>query len=196
MPKKSLPFLSGQKVLLRPIEPEKDAANVTRWVNDPEVTYFMFYGQLPLSLAEAKKFLDTEGNSHHALTFIVSDKKTGREIGFAGLYEIDWISQRAEFRVLLGEKDFWSKGCGTEISELLTWFGFDRLNLHRIDLGVTSNNKGAIRAYEKAGYEYEFTRTDFMYRNSIWYDADFMVMFRDRYYKKFFKAHQKKFGVK
>ncbi|MDP3729468.1 MAG: GNAT family protein [bacterium] len=189
------PFLSSDKIVLRPLDPQKDAADVMRWINDPEVTQFMFYGQLPSHYEHTTAFLRAMDNPEHTnIVFTVLDAATKKSIGFAGLYEIDWISRRAEFRILIGEKDFWGKGYGTEITQLLTWFGFDRLNLNRIDLGVTSDNKGAITTYTRAGFVYEFTRKQFMYRNSRYYDADFMVLFRDQYYDKFFEEHNKKYG--
>lgn len=193
----STPFLSGANVILRPLEPKADAAHVARWINDPIVTHLMFYGQLPVSEEATLGFLEkmTEpGNVH--IPFMVLDKKSHTPVGFAGFYEIDWISRRAEFRILLGETSFWGKGYGTEVAELLTWFGFDRLNLYRLDLGVTADNSAARRVYEKAGYEQECVRKDFMYRNGRYYDAVFMVLFRDRYLKKYAETYSARFTQK
>lgn len=187
------PFLQSEHATLVPLQPEADAPEVMRWLNDPEVTYFMFYGQRPLNLSRAQKFLEAQDDSNVNIVFMICDRKRGNKIGLAGLYGIDWIARRAEFRILIGDKNMWGKGYGTEVTELLTWFGFDRLNLRRVDLGVTAENKGAIKAYAKAGYAHECTRKDFLYRNGRYYAVHYMAIYRDEYDKKFAKAHAARF---
>src|SRR3989344_46939 len=194
--KENRPFLMSERLSLVPVDPAIDAEYIYRWLNDPEVTYFMFYGQRPLNIERARKFLEAQDDPQQNMVFMVVNKKNKRKIGFAGLYGIDWIGRRAEFRILVGEKAMWGQGYGTEVTELLTWFGFDRLNMHRLDLGVTSENKRGSKAYERAGYIYEFSRKDFMYRNGRYYDADYMAIFRDVYEKKFAATHAKRFGVR
>ena len=189
------PFLMSERVSLVPMDPSTDAEYVCRWFNDPEVTYFMFYGQLPLNLERTRKLLELQNDGKENLVFMIVLKDGGLKIGLTGLYDIDWISRRSEFRILIGNKSIWGKGYGAEVTELLTWFGFDRLNMNRIDLGVTSLNKNAIKTYQNAGYEHEFTRKDYMYRNSRYYDANFMVIFHSTYEKKFSAKHAKRFGL-
>lgn len=192
----SRPFLEGELISLVPMEPTADAEPAYRWLNDPEVTYFMFYGQRPLNLEQTRKFLESQNSEAENMVFTITDKKNGSKIGLAGLYGIDWISRRCEYRILIGEKSAWGRGYGTEVTELLTWFGFDRLNMNRIDLGVTALNEGAIKAYRHAGYEHEFARKDYMYRNGCYYDVSFMTIFRTHYDDKFSAKHKKRFGGK
>jgi len=189
-------FLKGEKVFLRPIEMKNlpvIARFIASWINDEIVTYYMFTGQKPLNLkqviAEFKKQLEDEKN----IIFLVTDIKSKKAIGYAGLYEINPTARKAEFRILIGKKDFWGKGYGTETTELITYYGFDRLNLNRIYLGYVADNKGAGRSYEKSGYVYEGTLKEEIYRNSQYYDAIRMAILRENYYKKFYKTHLKKF---
>lgn len=192
-------FLQGEKVLLKPIEIndlKKLAKLITRWVNDNLVTYYMFTGQTPKNSKQVytdfKKLLESE----HNIIFLVLDKKTKQPIGYTGLYELNHTTRKAEFRILIGEIDFWGKGLGTEVTELLTYYGFDRINLNRIYLGFTSDNKGAKKAYKKAGYRFEGTLKQDIYRNSRYYDSKRMAILRDDYYKKFYKNHKNKFSIK
>ena len=75
---------------------------------------------------------------------IVEEKESGNVMGMAGLYAINPTARKAEFRILLG--DHRGKGLGTEITKLLVQYAFERLNLHRVYLGVTSANKSEIRS--------------------------------------------------
>lgn len=184
---------------MRPIEIEELpqlSKLIAKWINDGIVTYYMFTGQKPQNseqiVQDFKKQLDSGNN----VIFLVVDSETEKPIGYAGLYDINHTARKAEFRVLIGEKDFWGKGLGTEITELLTFYGFDRLNLNRIYLGFTADNKGAAGAYGKAGYNHEGVLKQDIYRNSRYYDTVRMAILRDEYYKNKYQEHQKKFSIK
>lgn len=189
-------FLSGGKATLRPVESE-DYSFIHESLNDPKNTRYMFYGQLPMNLGQVKDMIGAQVASPLNAIFMVNVDSQGGGgtifCGFAGLYGIHQTARSAEFRIFL-DRAVWGKGVGTEVTELLTFYGFDRLNLHRIWLGVTSENKGAVRTYEKAGYTVEGVLRDDIYRNSRYYDSVRMAILRDEYYAKFFEAHKKRFA--
>ncbi len=189
-------FLKGEKVFLRQIEVEEIpeiAKLFSRWINDEIVTYFMFTGQKPQNSEQIAGQLRKELKEENNVIFLVIDLKSKKPVGYAGLYDINFTARKAEFRVLIGEKDFWGKGYGTEITELVTYYGFDRLNLNRIYLGYTADNQSAGKAYERAGYKYEGTLKEDIYRNSRYYDSIRMAILREDYYQKFYKQHSKRF---
>lgn len=187
------PFLGGKLVFLRPVE-RGDFGIIAKWINDPAVTYYMFYGQLPTNLEQVERLIEEQISLSKNVVFMVCGRKTGKPIGFAGLYDIHLTARKAEFRILIGERRFWGRGYGTEVTELLTFYGFDRLNLHRIYLGVTDANKGAVRAYEKAGFIREGVLRDDIYRNSCYCDSVRMAILRDDYYRRFYKKHARRFS--
>ncbi len=186
-------FLAGERVALRPLTVEA-AAVLATWMNDEEVTHFMFTGQRPMTAAQVAEEVRRQTENPANTVFLVEDRETRTPIGYAGLYDIHPTVRKAEFRVLLGEKEFWNRGYGTEVTELLTFYGFDRLNLNKVWLGVTDENKGAARAYEKAGFRVEGQLRQELYRNSRYYDAIRMSVLRDEYYPDMHKAHAKRFG--
>lgn len=185
-------FLQGQKTGLRSYT-AADFALVAKWLNDPEVTYYTFSGQLPATLEQTTASLEEQLASPRNVMFIVCDLANGNAVGFAGLYEIHPTSHSAEFRVFLGEPGFRGKGFGTETAELLMFYGFDRLNLHRVFLGANAENVGGTRAYEKAGFKHEGRQRDVIYRNSRYYDGVYMGVLRDEYYASLYEAHRKRF---
>lgn len=192
-------FLTGEKIILKQVEIKdlkKMSKLAVKWVNDGVVTYYLFTGQTPKNSEQIfndfKKLLD----SHENVIFLVVDKKTKKPIGYAGLYEINMTARKAEFRVFILEKSFWGKGLGTEVTELLTFYGFDRLNLNRIYLGFTADNKGAGKAYEKAGFKKEGILRQDIYRNSQYYDSVRMAILRVEYYKKQYSEHKNRFSIK
>ena len=84
----------------------------------------------------------------------------------------------------------------TILMALMLWYGFDRLNLHRIFLNVVAENVGAVRSYEKAGYQKEGVMRDEMYRNSRFYDMVKMAVLRDDYYAKWHGSYNRKFSFR
>jgi RimJ/RimL family protein N-acetyltransferase len=185
-------FLRGELVVLRSVD-EADAPVVLSWMSDEVVTYYMFTGQRPMTSLQAAEELRRQTDSGSNTVFMVEDLKTRRPVGLAGLYDIHPAARKAEFRVLLGEKECWNKGYGTEVTELLTFYGFDRLNLNRIWLGVTAENRGGVRAYQKAGYREEGRLREDLYRNSRYYDSIRMSILRSEYYPDLYKKHAQRF---
>lgn len=187
-------YLQTEKILLRPYK-EDDLHLLHVWFNDPEVTYFMFTGQKPTTIDQVGEIMKKDVNANNVIMVAV-DKETSDVFGLVGLYEIHDTAKKAEMRIIIGNKDYWGKGYGTELSELINYYGFDRLNLHRIFLGFTASNQAAKRAYEKAGYIEEGVLCDDIYRNSQYYDSIRMAILRDDYYEKYYEDHKKRFSIK
>ncbi len=54
---------------------------------------------------------------------------------------------------MIGDKDYWGKGYGTDAMRVLMRLAFDRMNLHRLWLQVHDFNQRAIASYEKCGFK-------------------------------------------
>ena len=187
-------FLHGDLITLRPYEPS-DASRIFAWVNNPAVTHYMFTGQFPMTEAQVTEMLTHNSTERSIAFFTITDKKTGEAIGYVGLFDIHPTAHKAEMRILIGNIEYWGKGYGTQAVELATYYGFDRLNLHRIFLGFTHVNDAAKGAYERAGYVHEGVLRDDIFRNSRYYDTVRMGLLRDEYYEKKYPDHQKRFSV-
>ena len=188
-------FLSGERVDLRPLTSE-DAHVLASWMNNDEVTHVMFTGQRPMTVEQLAGEIRQQTENLANTVFLIEDRKTKRPIGYAGLYDVHPTARKAEFRILIGAQEFWNNGYGTEVTELLTFYGFDRLNLNKVWLGVIEENRGAVRAYEKAGFREEGRLRQELYRNSRYYDAIRMSILRDEYYPAMHATHAKRFGVR
>ena len=53
---------------------------------------------------------------------------------------------------MIGDKESWGKGYGTEVARLMLDYGFTCLGLHNISLWVHAENERGIRAYRRAGF--------------------------------------------
>jgi diamine N-acetyltransferase len=140
----------GEKVALGPHR--KDLLPLYgRWVNDFAVSYTLSRVR-PYTLEQEEEWYAGANTNKAAVGFTAYERATLRPIGTAGLHKIDYINSTAEFGIVIGERDCWGQGYGTEITRLTLDYGFTGLNLHSILLEVFSFNERAIRAYTRAGF--------------------------------------------
>ena len=113
-------FMEGETCSINPLEIDH-YQRVWEWMMDPEVTKYMFYGQRPQTLEDTEKFI-SDGLSGENDLFVI---RTSMEneigpcdelVGFTGLYSISLTARSAEFRILIGNKEQWGKGIGTEVT--------------------------------------------------------------------------------
>lgn len=178
------PFIAGNSIHLRGIE-KTDLERMARWSNDSEVTQYMVMGTVPnsgpiycswKSVYEEYELLQ---ESEKDVVFAIIEKVSGDMIGLVGLYNISWIPRHAELRIVIGEKDCFGRGYGTEAIMLVVKYAFEKLNLNKVHLGVNANNVRAIKAYKKAGFVEEGVLRDYIYRNGRYYDAMMMCVIRE-----------------
>jgi ribosomal-protein-alanine N-acetyltransferase len=176
------PFIEGEKIYLRGLEKNDLAGNMFQWANDSEVTYYMFMGAMPNTIEQLEEEYEQLMKSSKDVVFAIIDKKSDTHIGNGGLYLINYISRAGEFRIIIGEKEYWNRGYGTEATKLTVSYGFERLNLNSIFLGVNAEHLSAIKAYQNAGFVKEGTMRQMIYRNGRYYDAVRMSILRGEYF--------------
>lgn len=146
-------FLRGERVALRPLEPE-DLEPCLRWINDPEILQYVSRVH-PMHREREREWLAGLGKSESDAVFGIALADGGRLVGSCGLHKIRLPNRSAELGILIGETEFQGQGLGAESVRLLCGYGFDWLGLHRIELRVYAYNRRAIRCYEKCGFRRE-----------------------------------------
>jgi ribosomal-protein-alanine N-acetyltransferase len=174
-------FISGEKVYLRALAREDLSGPMLGWSNDEEVTRYMYRGWRPSRIDELETEFDKTINSNKDIEFAICDKAKGTHIGVAGIHDIDWLARNGEYRIMIGDKNYWGKGCGTETAQMVIRYAFEKLNLHRLGLGVNAEDKRAIKSYEKAGFVHEGISREVVFRNNKYYDAVRMGIIRRDY---------------
>jgi [ribosomal protein S5]-alanine N-acetyltransferase len=176
------PFIVGEHLYLRGLTRDDLGGNMFNWANDAEVTRYMFMGAVPNTPQSLEREYDSLAASQNDVVLAVVDTATDAHIGNTGLYAINWISRLAEYRIIIGEKDYWGRGYGTEAARLTVAYGFEKLNLNCIFLGVNAEHAAAIRSYEKAGFVHEGKMRQIIYRNGRYYDGVRLSMLREEYF--------------
>ena len=143
--------LKGKKVMLRSHR-LSDAPTYVKWFNDPEVHKFIFVREM--NLKEERKWIRNVKKDKFKHNFAIETKE-GILIGSVGIDILSKRDSRGSFGIIIGEKEYWSKGYGTETTRLVLDYGFKKLKLNRIELGVFEYNKRAIQVYKKMGFKLE-----------------------------------------
>jgi ribosomal-protein-alanine N-acetyltransferase len=174
-------FVGGSKIYLRPLCREDLNECYLGWLNDPEVTRYMETGVFPTTMEELEKYYEEVTNSHQQVIFAVIDKKSGQHVGNVKLGPIHWVHRKATLGIMIGVKELWGTGIGTEATRLAVEYGFYRLNLQRVDLGVFADHESAVRCYKKIGFEVEGRFRDGLFQDGEYKDRLWMGLLRSDY---------------
>ena len=165
----------GEKCRLRPIKME-DLLQSVIWRNDPEVRDNIQGFRYPVSEEMESKwlksFIETSGTDRAG--FAIEDLKDNGLVGFVFLNNIDLINKQAKLGTVLGNREKWGFGFGTESSKLICDYGMKMLGLHRIWVEILSDNKASIRMCEKIGFVQEGMMKDHFFTNNKFHDVVFM----------------------
>lgn len=176
--------LVGERIYLSPKNVE-DVEIFTKWMNDFYVTDYTGRSSKTMTLQEEKEYL--EKNDNNKSTFAIIDIETDKIIGTLGLHDVDHINRTATLGIFIGDRDYWSKGYGTEAIQLLLDFGFNYLNLNNIDLSLMEFNQRALKCYQKCGFRESGRRRKCKFINGKYWDSIHMDIlaeeFQDTYIK-------------
>ena len=133
----------------------------SEWVKDPEITRYLEIRRNPPAAESIPDFVANSDKSENDLLcgiFLAGDE---RHIGNIKLGPLDRTNRRATMGLLIGEKDCWGKGYGTEAIRALSLHGLQELHLNRISAGAYRGNGGSIKAFVNAGYREEGVLRDY-----------------------------------
>lgn len=108
----------------------------------------------------------------------IVDEPTNILIGYAGISAINTVDRNGEFFILIGDKAYWRQGVATRVTPQIVEWGFTQLGLHRVFLTASSDNPGALKAYEKAGFVFEGQMKDAFFRAGKFSDKIIMGIVR------------------
>ena len=159
--------LIGERIYLSPRNNE-DIEKFTEWLNDFETTDYLGRSGILTTLDGEKKYL--EQNSSQEASFVIVTIKDNKMIGTVSLENINHINRCATLGIFIGDKEFRSKGYGTEAIRLILEYGFKYLNLHSIRLDLLSANKRAHKCYLKCGFKDTGSSREEIFLNGKYYD--------------------------
>lgn len=159
--------LVGDRIYLSPRNTE-DYEKFTEWLNDFETTDYLGRSGNIITLNEEKKYLE---NSNSVASFVIVTLDSDKMIGTVSLESIKSIDRTATLGIFIGDKEYRSRGYGTEAIKLILEYGFKYLNLKNIKLDLMAFNERALKCYKKCGFKEYGRRRKCKFINGKYYDS-------------------------
>lgn len=176
--KKEFPTIKTERLLLRQFT-DSDLENVFKGLSNPEV--IKYYGVSFQTLEATKEqmvfFADLEKNDT-GIWFAICSADNTTFYGAGGLNNLSKEHKKAEIGFWL-ISNFWGRGIMKEAMPLICNYGFDNLELNRIEGFVESENKNCKNAMAKLDFQYEGTMKDCEIKNGKFISLDIYAKLKD-----------------
>lgn len=147
--------LIGSRIILRTVRESDCNDSYLKWMNDFETNYYLETRWNEQNLNTIIDFVNNIALSQDCYLFAIIDKQTGLHIGNIKLGPIIKRYNYSDISYFIGEKRYRGLGYAREAITLVCDFGFNVLQLHRIQAGVIEGNIKSERALIATGFSLE-----------------------------------------
>jgi RimJ/RimL family protein N-acetyltransferase len=175
------PKLETDRLDLRRFLPE-DVADVARLCGEWEIAETTLNIPHPYELPMAEEWIGSHQKAFddgEAVNFAISEKETGKLLGAISIH-IQKGNRLAEIGYWIG-KPYWNRGFATEATKAVIDYGFEQLELNRIQARHMTKNPASGRVMEKAGMKPEGIMRQSIFRWGVFEDAAIYSILREEY---------------
>ena len=156
--------IETERLILRKFEYTDDEAMLKYWISDEKIQ--SLYSEPIYTTKEAvKELLDKYIGSYEREDYYrwaIIEKDSMECIGQIAYFLVDNKNHFAEIEYCIGS-DFQRQGLATEATKAVIAYGFEKMNLHRVQICTKTINAPSKRVIEKCGLTYEGTLRDYFY---------------------------------
>lgn len=154
----------------------KDIPYRVTWLNNPLVNKFIGdeLGQ-KTTLAKQRAWFKAYAKATNKQFFTICDGT--KPIGFMGLSNISKTNKNADVFIAIGDDNYRGKGIGRMAMTWLIAYGFKKLRLHKLNLGVIKDNLPAVSLYQSLGFVIEGEMKDEVCSKGKYYSMLSMALF-------------------
>ena len=152
---KDIPVLETERLLLRKLS-MRDVNDVFEYASVPEIALHVMWNH-HRSVADSMHFIRAVLLQYQNGTpspWGIVYKENNKLIGTGGFHIWNLAHRRAEIGYALSPA-YWNKGIMTEALKVMLKFGFENLNLNRIEALCKKENTASERVMQKSGMKYE-----------------------------------------
>ena len=143
--------IKGSKVIIRS-KKAADAKNDYRWQTDPELSALDAMTPTIMPYVEFyREYLNWLRHPYYGRITFGVDTPEGKHIGNCVYYNIDEVKNETEIGLMIGDRDYWGQGYGTDVISTLIGYIFRNLKFKRVYLKTLEDNFRAQRCFEKCG---------------------------------------------
>ena len=165
-----------------------DWHTVLAYQSDPRYLRYYPWTQRTAEDVQAfvQRFIDWQDEQPRTrFQFAITLRSEGRLIGSCGIRKETATSQQADLGYEIAPSH-WGRGYATEAARAVLAFGFDELELHRIQAFCLAENTASARVLEKLGMQREGRLRENRWMKGRWWDSLVYGILQDEW-----KAHEK-----
>ena len=174
--------IETERLILRKFEYSDDEAMLKYWVADEKIQS-LYSEPVYSTKTEVKGLLDKYIGSYERddyYRWAVIEKASGVCIGQIAYFLVDSKNHFAEIEYCIGTA-FQCKGYATEATKAVIAYGFNEMNLHKVQICTKTINAPSKRVIEKCGFTYEGTLRDYFYMNGEYVGRHYFSILRSEY---------------
>ena len=179
----NIPMLETQRLRLRKIE-YSDIDDVYNYASRGEVTEYLLWSAHE-SKAFTKAYLREVQKQYRRQNFFdwgITLKEENRIIGTCGFSAFNIIHNTGEIGYVLNP-NYWGQGIATEAARMVITFGFEVLNLNRIEAKIMIENITSRRVLEKCGMKSEGIKREGVYAKGRYRNVEVFSITKNDYEK-------------
>ena len=146
-------MLRGRKAVLREKQ-LSDAADDYAWASDTELARLnaALLPDIPFS-----EYLDNYEErlrcSQKQSSILAIETPEGKHIGNCTYYDVDRWRRKVKLGIMIGDRNYWDRGYGTDAMAVLMAYIFNRTKLDKISVETLDWNVRAQKCFKKSGFE-------------------------------------------
>lgn len=166
----NLPAIETDRLILRRLT-RKDVHNMFEYTSDPEIsTHTTWFAHQ--SIEDTMRYIEHNlrlQDQHQVHEWGIVDKKGKKVIGTCGYTMWKPNHRTAEIAYAIA-RPYWGQGLMTEAVQAVLQFGFDKMELNRVEARCMVDNLGSERVMQKIGMSFEGILREQLYAKEKFHD--------------------------
>lgn len=178
--------IDTQRLVLRRFKYSDDEAMLKYWISDEKIQS-LYSEPVYTTKEEVKELLDKYIGSYEKddyYRWAIIEKSSGECIGQIAYFLVDSRNNFSEIEYCIGSH-FQCKGFATEATKAVIEYGFNQMNLHKVQICTKTINAPSRRVIEKCGLTYEGTLRDYFYMNGEYVGRLYFSILRSEFDAKY-----------
>ncbi|MFZ2153753.1 MAG: GNAT family N-acetyltransferase [Candidatus Moraniibacteriota bacterium] len=171
---------TGEKVYLEKNLKEGSYPLLLSWFRDIEAVSYLYAAERMIdfkTVDDVKNFLAEDMDE---IFWEIHDSNTDKFIGYTSFCSFNGKDQ-CEFNIFILDKNYWGRGIGKEVTQIMLDHAFGELQMKRVVLETGELNKNARKLYEKMGFRVSEIIADdrISYHDGKWIKNGSVMMYLD-----------------
>ena len=174
--------IETERLILRRFEYSDNEAMRKYWISDEKIQS-LYSEPVYTTEAEVKELLDKYIGSYEKEDYYrwaIIDKASKECIGQIAYFLVDNKNHFAEIEYCIGSA-FQCNGFATEATKAVIAYGFENINLHKVQICTKTINIPSKRVIEKCGFTYEGTLRDYFFMDGEYVGRLYFSILKNEY---------------